>query len=182
MARSRETKIELTAYDDLFQTDESREEAKLSKIRDISISEIDEFSDHPFKVLMDEDMEQLVESMQNYLFADSIATAFKNSDYDITVVRAESPRDTIELCRVFKPFVFLMEVTAYTPWLLCERMKLRDEVKRVCPDCKIALIVDSNTEKQAAKDIRDAKKNGIIDQFFYGSMTAEYLMDQIYAM
>ncbi len=41
MARSRETKIELTAYDDLFQTDESREEAKLSKIRDIPISEID---------------------------------------------------------------------------------------------------------------------------------------------
>lgn len=53
---------------------------------------------------------------------------------------------------------------------------------RVCPDCKIAFIVDSNTEKQAAKDIRDAKKNGLIDQFFYGSMTAEYLMDQIYAM
>lgn len=182
MARSRETQIELTAYDDLFRTDESREETKLSKIRDIPISEIDEFPDHPFKVLMDEDMEQLVESMQNYLFADSIATAFKNSDYDITVVRAESPRDTIELCRVFKPFVLLMEVTAYTPWLLCERMKLRDEVKTVCPDCKIALIVDSNTEKQAAKDIRDAKKNGIIDQFFYGSMTAEYLMDQIYAM
>lgn len=64
MARSRETKIELTAYDDLFQTDESREEAKLSKIRDIPISEIDEFSDHPFKVLMDEDMEQLVESIK----------------------------------------------------------------------------------------------------------------------
>ena len=64
MARSRETKIELTAYDDLFQTDESREEEKLSKIRDIPISEIDEFPDHPFKVLMDEDMEQLVESIK----------------------------------------------------------------------------------------------------------------------
>ena len=64
MARSGETKIELTAYDDLFQTDESREEAKLSKIRDIPISEIDEFPDHPFKVLMDEDMEQLVESIK----------------------------------------------------------------------------------------------------------------------
>ncbi len=64
MARSRETKIELTAYDDLFQTDESREGAKLSKIRDIPISEIDEFPDHPFKVLMDEDMEQLVESIK----------------------------------------------------------------------------------------------------------------------
>ena len=64
MARSRETKIELTAYDDLFQTDESREEEKLSKIRDIPISEIDEFPDHPFKVLMDEDMQQLVESIK----------------------------------------------------------------------------------------------------------------------
>ena len=74
MARSRETKIELTAYDDLFQTDESREEAKLSKIRDIPnipISEIDEFPDHPFKVLMDEDMEQLVESIKRTLVFDS---------------------------------------------------------------------------------------------------------------
>lgn len=64
MARNRETKIELTAYDDLFQTDESRAEAALSKMRDIPLSEIDEFPDHSFKVLMDEDMEQLVESVK----------------------------------------------------------------------------------------------------------------------
>ena len=64
MARSKETKIELTAYDDLFETDQSREEAKLSKIRDIPISEIDEFPDHPFKVFIDEDMEQLVDSIK----------------------------------------------------------------------------------------------------------------------
>ena len=64
MAKSNAPKIELTAYDDLFQTDESRAEARLSKIRDIPISEIDEFPDHPFKVLMDEDMEQLVESIK----------------------------------------------------------------------------------------------------------------------
>ena len=63
MARSKGSKIELTAYDDLFETDESRAEAALS-IRDIPISEIDEFPDHPFKVLMDEDMEQLVESVR----------------------------------------------------------------------------------------------------------------------
>lgn len=64
MAISRKSSIELTAYDDLFQTDESRAEAALSKIRDIPISEIDEFPDHPFKVLMDEDMEQLVDSIK----------------------------------------------------------------------------------------------------------------------
>ena len=127
-------------------------------------------------------MQKIVVDMQNYLFADSVAAAFKNSDYDIDVVRAGSPMNTVELCRLYKPFVLIMEVTGYTPWLLCERLKLRDKVKTVCPECKIALIVDSNSEKQAARDIRDAKKNGLIDQFFYGSMTAEYLMDQIYAM
>jgi ParB family chromosome partitioning protein len=63
LARNKRTEIELTAYDDLFETDESRAEAHLSKIREIPISEIDEFPDHPFKVLMNEDMEQLVESV-----------------------------------------------------------------------------------------------------------------------
>lgn len=58
------TKIRLTAYDDLFKTDESRAEAGLSKIRDIPLSEIDEFPDHPFKVNLDEDMEQLVDSIR----------------------------------------------------------------------------------------------------------------------
>ena len=84
MARSRETKIELTAYDDLFQTDESREEAKLSKIRDIPISEIDEFPDHPFKVLMDEDMEQLVESIKR----NGVKNKDPNAEVDV-IARAE---------------------------------------------------------------------------------------------
>ena len=64
IGEKQKSSIELTAYDDLFQTDESRAEAALSKIRDIPISEIDEFPDHPFKVLMDEDMEQLVDSIK----------------------------------------------------------------------------------------------------------------------
>jgi ParB family chromosome partitioning protein len=64
LAKGKRTEIELTAYDDLFETDQSREEAALSKIRDIPLAEIDEFPDHPFKVLMDEDMEQLVDSIK----------------------------------------------------------------------------------------------------------------------
>ena len=118
-------------------------------------------------------MRKIVIDMQNYLFADAVATAFKSSDYDIEVIRAESPRDTVELCQIYEPFALVMEVTGYAPWKLGERL---------CPNCKIALMVDSNTERQTAKDIRDAKKDGLIDQFFYGSMPAEYLMDQIYAM
>ena len=84
MARNRETKIELTAYDDLFQTVESRAEAALSKIRDIPLSEIDEFPDHPFKVLMDEDMEQLVESIkQNGVMTPATVRLKENGRYEL---------------------------------------------------------------------------------------------------
>ena len=50
--------------DDLFSTQEERDEAKLQKIRDIPLSEIDGFPNHPFQVREDEDMFQLVESIK----------------------------------------------------------------------------------------------------------------------
>ncbi len=50
--------------DDLFSTQEERDEAKLQKIRDIPLTEIDDFPDHPFQVREDEDMFQLVESIK----------------------------------------------------------------------------------------------------------------------
>ena len=54
----------LTALDELFMDDKSRAEAQLPKIHEIPLSEIDEFPDHPFHVRLDEDMDQLVESIK----------------------------------------------------------------------------------------------------------------------
>ena len=55
----------LTAYDELFMDDAGRAEARLPRIYDIPISEIDDFPDHPFKVRLDEDMDQLVQSIRD---------------------------------------------------------------------------------------------------------------------
>ena len=52
------------AYDELFMTDDERKENRLPKIYDIPLSQIDDFPDHPFKVKIDEDMDQLVESIK----------------------------------------------------------------------------------------------------------------------
>ena len=60
----RKSDFTLTKLDDLFSTQEQRDEEKLSKIRDIPLTEIDEFPDHPFKVRDDEDMAQLIESIK----------------------------------------------------------------------------------------------------------------------
>ena len=51
----RKSDFTLTKLDDLFSTQEQRDEEKLSKIRDIPLTEIDDFPDHPFKVRDDED-------------------------------------------------------------------------------------------------------------------------------
>ena len=60
----RKSDFTLPTLDDLFSTQEMRDDAKLAKIRDIPLELIDDFPDHPFKVRDDEDMMQLVESVK----------------------------------------------------------------------------------------------------------------------
>ena len=56
----------LTGLDELFMDDKERAESKLPKIHEIPLSEIDEFPNHPFHVRLDEDMDQLVESIKEW--------------------------------------------------------------------------------------------------------------------
>ena len=55
----------MTGYDEIFMNDKERAENRLPKIYDIPLTEIDDFPNHPFKVRMDEDMDQLVESVKS---------------------------------------------------------------------------------------------------------------------
>lgn len=63
MARKNVQDIQLPTYDSLFTSEEQRQESKLEKILSISIADIHEFKDHPFKVRMDKDMIKLSESV-----------------------------------------------------------------------------------------------------------------------
>ena len=54
----------LTGYDELFMTDSERQQNKLPRIHDVPLELIDDFPGHPFKVRMDEDMQQLVDSIK----------------------------------------------------------------------------------------------------------------------
>ena len=60
----RKSDFALPTLDDLFSTQEERDDARLEKIRDIPLDLIDDFPDHPFHVRDDEDMVQLVESIK----------------------------------------------------------------------------------------------------------------------
>ena len=127
-------------------------------------------------------MRKVVVDMQNALFADAIATALRNFDSDFEVFPSESPDKTADMCADTQANVLIMEVTAYTPWKIEERMKIRDEVKAQKQDCKIVLVVDENTEKKLADKVRQAKKDGLIDNFLYGSVSSAYLSAVIDAL
>ena len=64
MPREKESTIKLPSLDDLFSSQEEREDAKLKRIHEIPLDQIDPFPDHPYKVRDDEEMVALVESVK----------------------------------------------------------------------------------------------------------------------
>ena len=131
----------------------------------------------PFCRKEGDDMKRIVINMQNTLFSNAIADTLRRSDNELEPYTVDDPDKVVDECKWISPYTLLMEVTGYTPWMLCERLKIRDEVKAKNPECKIAFVVDENAEKEIAKQVKQAKKDGIIDQFIYGSISATYLAD-----
>ena len=125
MAKGSALKMNLPSVDDLFSTEESRQEAKLAKIYDIPISEIDDFPDHPYRVLDDEDMLSLMDSI--------------------------SERGVITPAMVRKKDVSRYEmISGHRRKRACERLgmeTLRCEVVEVSRDEAVILMVDSNSQR-----------------------------------
>lgn len=74
----------LTSVDDLFTTQEERDEAKREAIMEIPLSQISDFPNHPFKVKMDESMSDLVESVKSYgVLSPVIVRPKGNGEYEM---------------------------------------------------------------------------------------------------
>ncbi len=120
-------------------------------------------------------MRRVVVDLQNFLFADALGDALEEADSDFDVHKVENPDDSAELCRLIGAYALVMEVTASSPWLLSERLKIRDQVKEQNEDCKIVLLVNENADAGIANEVKQAKKDGLVDQFIYGSISSAYL-------
>lgn len=115
--------------------------------------------------------------MKDYIFADAVAQSLQaDARGGFTVQRAASPEEIEQYSALCDPYAVLMEVNGYPPYILEERLRIRDRIKTVAPGCKIVLVVDENSEKEVAEQVRQAKKDGLIDQFIYGSISASYLV------
>lgn len=120
-------------------------------------------------------MRRVVLDMQCSMFAEAISQALTHSDPDFAVCRAETPSDTVRLCRSMAAYAVIMEVTGYVPRRLGERIALREQIRRQVPACKIVLLVDEKADAALAAAVRQAKKDGLADNFIYGSVSPDYL-------
>ena len=115
----------MTGYDEMFVNDQERAENRLPKIFDIPLTEIDDFPDHPFKVRLDEDMEQLVESVKSRGVITPI-TLRRKEDGRYEIVSGHRRRKACELAG-------LATVPA--------------EIKKLTRDEAIILMVESNLQR-----------------------------------
>lgn len=124
----------------------------------------------------DQKVRRIIVNMKNYIFADAIAQSLQADKHsDFCVQRAATPEEAKQYAELCEPYAVLLEVTGYPPYVLEERLKLRDAVKAANPNCKVVFIVDENSEEEVAEQVRETKKKGRIDQFIYGSISAAYL-------
>ena len=115
----------MTGYDELFMSDTERREASLPKIYNIPLSEIDDFPEHPFQVRLDEDMDQLVESVKERGVITPI-TLRRKTDGRYEIVSGHRRRKACELAG-------LATVPA--------------EIKELTRDEAIILMVESNLQR-----------------------------------
>lgn len=119
-------------------------------------------------------MQRVIIRIQSNVYAEAVQMALSTGgDFRVAVV--ERDEDVAKMAYTFAATAVLMDVTDYLPNTLKKRLEIRDEVKRKCPQCKIVLLIDETSCEKAAEQVRQAKKDGAIDQFIYTSVSASYL-------
>ena len=127
MSSAQKIDLGLTGYDELFMSDAGRAENRLPKIYDIPLTEIDDFPDHPFKVMLDEDMDQLVQSVKERGIITPI-TLRQKEDGRYEIVSGHRRKKACELAGL---------------------ETVKSEIKELTRDEAIILMVESNYQRSS---------------------------------
>lgn len=123
---AKEFDIRLTAYDDLFKTEEARQEEALQRVQELPLDQFHDFKCHPFQIRDDEEMQNLVDSIANYGVLNPIlARPLGENQYEIV-----SGHRRVHACR------------------LAGIEKIPVIVRDLTPEESTILMVDSNLQRE----------------------------------
>lgn len=129
-------------------------------------------------------MVKILVSIHNGLLAEAMTTMLRESgEFEPFPISAGSRNgDIVKDCETLGAEMVLMEVSFSNGTAVEARLKEVRKIRSQCPSCKIVLLCDENSAPDIAQDVMLAKKDGLIDAFFYSSVTAKYLLAALLAL
>lgn len=121
-------------------------------------------------------MRRIVIDMQSGLTARGYERILLSDMAEVQPIVSDGPEATVELCKLFRPYALLMEVTGYAPWQLDARLRIWETVRRLVPGCRCVLVVDENADEALADAVVRCKKEGRIDAFLFPSSSDKFLV------
>ena len=122
-------------------------------------------------------MKKIGISIQNGLFAEGIIRMlYENGEFQPFRITSLKKNSVVSSCQLQGADILLAEVSYATGATIEGRLTEAKALRAERPECKIAFLCDENSSPEIAKEVMAAKKDGIIDGFFYSSVTAKYLM------
>ena len=129
-------------------------------------------------------MVKILVSIQNGLLAEAMTEMLRESGefepFPLSVGNKNS--DIARECELRDVQMVLLEVSYANGTTLETRMKEVRQIRSAVPSCKIVLLCDENSAPEIARDVMLAKKDGFIDNFFYSSVTAKYILAALLAL
>ena len=123
-------------------------------------------------------MRKIVVSIQNGLLAEAITGMLNDSGefQPFRVPVGNKKNDVVSNCEMLSADILIAEVSYASGTTVEARLREFKEVRKNVPACKIVLLCDENSAPDIAREVTLAKKDGLIDNFFYSSVTAKYLL------
>lgn len=128
-------------------------------------------------------MKRIMVSIKNQLLSEAIFTALtQTGDFRPERVLTDRLQDTAYLCKSTHVEILLMDVTSSPDATLEQRLETGRQVHSELLGCKVVLLCDENSDPALACKVKEAKQLGLIDAFFYVSVTTGYLMAALDAL
>ena len=128
-------------------------------------------------------MNNIVVSMSNNLLAEAITQMLTDSgDFRPLRVAVNKKTDLPAQCEMLSAETLLSEVSYASCTTLKKRIEEAKLIREKLPKCKIVFLCDENSAPDIARQVMLAKKDGLIDAFFYSSVTAKYLVAALSAL
>ena len=128
-------------------------------------------------------MRDIVISIQNDLIAETVIKGLEESgEFQPFKLLFSRDDEVVHECARIQPEMLLCEVAFGKHTNFEARLKESSEVKKVLKNCKVIFLCDENSSPALAKRVMQAKRDALIDDFFYSSVGTRYLIAALTAL